>query len=218
MRSCVPCCKRDSSFPRIPLRSTRNAGSMTRRQRALTRYYLDAGAGGLAVGVHTTQFAIRDAGLYEQVLRIAADTAHDWHVGTRPPVLVAGLVGRTDASPRRSRARAAPWLSRRLAEPGGDEGARRGCADRALPRGGPPDPADRLLSAARCRRAAAERCVLDTLCRDRQRRRDQGRALRSLSDARCRARCRVSRAPRTASRSTPATTTTSCSIWSRLSP
>ena len=40
-----------------------------RRQRALTRYYLDAGAGGLAVGVHTTQFAIREAGLYEPVLR-----------------------------------------------------------------------------------------------------------------------------------------------------
>jgi hypothetical protein len=36
-----------------------------RRQRALTRYYLDAGAGGLAVGVHTTQFAIRTAGLFE---------------------------------------------------------------------------------------------------------------------------------------------------------
>ncbi|MEP7057726.1 MAG: hypothetical protein ABI809_08145, partial [Caldimonas sp.] len=36
-----------------------------RRQRALARYYLDAGAGGVAVGVHTTQFAIREAGLYE---------------------------------------------------------------------------------------------------------------------------------------------------------
>ena len=49
-----------------------------RRQRALARYYLDAGAGGLAVGVHTTQFAIREAGLYEPVLRIAAETARDW--------------------------------------------------------------------------------------------------------------------------------------------
>jgi hypothetical protein len=39
-----------------------------RRQRALSRYYIDAGAGGLAVGVHTTQFAIRQAGLYEEVL------------------------------------------------------------------------------------------------------------------------------------------------------
>ena len=38
-----------------------------RRQKALTRYYLDAGAGGLAVGVHTTQFAIRETGLYERV-------------------------------------------------------------------------------------------------------------------------------------------------------
>ena len=44
-----------------------------RRQRALTRYYLAAGAGGLAVGVHTTQFAIRDPaiGLFEPVLTIA---------------------------------------------------------------------------------------------------------------------------------------------------
>ena len=47
-----------------------------RRQRALTRYYIDAGAGGLAVGVHTTQFAIRDVGLYEPVLRIAACIVH----------------------------------------------------------------------------------------------------------------------------------------------
>ena len=46
-----------------------------RRQRALTRYYLDAGAGGLAVGVHTTQFAIRDVGLYRPVLELAVETA-----------------------------------------------------------------------------------------------------------------------------------------------
>src|SRR6185437_7575455 len=64
-----------------------------RRQRALTRYYLDAGAGGLAVGVHATQFAIREAGLYERVLRLAAETAGDW--ATEPPLLVAGLAGRT---------------------------------------------------------------------------------------------------------------------------
>jgi dihydrodipicolinate synthase/N-acetylneuraminate lyase len=64
-----------------------------RRQRALTRYYLDAGAGGVAVGVHATQFAIRDAGLYEPVLRLAAETVADW--AARPTVLVAGLAGRT---------------------------------------------------------------------------------------------------------------------------
>ena len=64
-----------------------------RRQRALTRYYVDAGAGGLAVGVHTTQFAIRQAGLYEPVLELAARTAHEWT--ERPLALVAGLAGRT---------------------------------------------------------------------------------------------------------------------------
>ncbi|HTE98018.1 MAG TPA: dihydrodipicolinate synthase family protein, partial [Bradyrhizobium sp.] len=62
-------------------------------QRALTRYYVDAGAGGLAVGVHTTQFAIRDAGLYRPVLELAAETAAAWT--KRPLALVAGLAGPT---------------------------------------------------------------------------------------------------------------------------
>jgi dihydrodipicolinate synthase/N-acetylneuraminate lyase len=65
-----------------------------RRQRALTRYYLDAGSGGLAVGVHTTQFAIREAGLYEPVLELAAETARVWT--DRPLFLIAGAVGRTE--------------------------------------------------------------------------------------------------------------------------
>jgi len=60
-----------------------------RRQRALTRYYLDAGAGGLAVGVHATQFAIREAGLYEEVLRLALEESKG-----RVP-MIAGLVGKT---------------------------------------------------------------------------------------------------------------------------
>ncbi|MFL4998960.1 MAG: dihydrodipicolinate synthase family protein [Xanthobacteraceae bacterium] len=64
------------------------------RQRALTRYYLDAGAGGLAVGVHTTQFAIRDVGLYEPVLTLAMRSASEW--ADRPPIMIAGLTGRTD--------------------------------------------------------------------------------------------------------------------------
>src|SRR5450432_1586529 len=48
-----------------------------RRQRALTRYYIDAGAGGLAVGVHTTQFAIHEPkrGLLRHVLQVAVDAA-----------------------------------------------------------------------------------------------------------------------------------------------
>ena len=69
-----------------------------RRQRALTRYYIDAGAGGIAVGVHSTQFAIRETGLYEPVLRLAAETAAAW--AKQPPVMIAGLSGRTDQALR----------------------------------------------------------------------------------------------------------------------
>jgi len=73
-----------------------------RRQRAMTRYYLDAGAGGVAVGVHSTQFAIREAGLYEPVLELAMQTARDWAPlgGKRPLFMVAGLAGRTAQATR----------------------------------------------------------------------------------------------------------------------
>ena len=67
-----------------------------RRQRALTRYYLAAGAGGIAVGVHTTQFAIHQPkrGLLAPVLELAAETARQWLPGRRT-VLIAGVIGRT---------------------------------------------------------------------------------------------------------------------------
>src|SRR5215470_6216911 len=62
-------------------------------QRALSRYYIDAGAGGLADGVHATQFRIREAGLYRPVLELAAQTASSW--ARRPLVMIAGATGRT---------------------------------------------------------------------------------------------------------------------------
>lgn len=65
-----------------------------RRQRAVTRYYIDAGAGGVAVGVHTTQFAIRQVGLFEPVLELAAQTVYDWADG--PRILIAGVTGTTE--------------------------------------------------------------------------------------------------------------------------
>jgi hypothetical protein len=69
-----------------------------RRQRAMTRYYLDAGAGGVAVGVHSTQFAIRDVGLYQPVLELAMQTAREWEPlgGRRPLFMIAGLAGGTE--------------------------------------------------------------------------------------------------------------------------
>jgi dihydrodipicolinate synthase/N-acetylneuraminate lyase len=82
-------------IPASPLALTGERRFDERHQRALVRYYLAAGAGGLAVGVHTTQFAIHDSqvGLYEPVLALAAETiaAH----GERSFVRVAGLVGDT---------------------------------------------------------------------------------------------------------------------------
>jgi dihydrodipicolinate synthase/N-acetylneuraminate lyase len=74
-----------------------------RRQRALTRYYVAAGAGGLALGVHTTQFAIRDPGigLFEPVLSLAreemdrADARRD-----EPLIRIGGICGTTDQALR----------------------------------------------------------------------------------------------------------------------
>lgn len=67
-----------------------------RRQRALTRYYLASGAGGVAVGVHTTQFAIRDVGLSRPVLELAAETIGQSEVADQPPFLrIAGVCGKT---------------------------------------------------------------------------------------------------------------------------
>jgi len=85
--------RRGTVIPAHPLALDAKRRFDVRRQRALTRYYLDAGAGGLAVGVHATQFAIRDKGLYEPVLQLAADAAREW--AGRPLVMIAGLAGKT---------------------------------------------------------------------------------------------------------------------------
>jgi dihydrodipicolinate synthase/N-acetylneuraminate lyase len=72
-----------------------------KRQRRLTRYYMSAGAGGVAVGVHTTQFEIRKPAinLYEEVLRLAAEEIANAR-STRPFIKVAGIVGPTDSAAR----------------------------------------------------------------------------------------------------------------------
>jgi hypothetical protein len=85
--------RRGGVIPAHPLALDARRRLDERRQRALARYYIDAGAGGLAVGVHATQFAIREAGLYEPVLRIAMEEARGW--AKRPLVMIAGLSGRT---------------------------------------------------------------------------------------------------------------------------
>ena len=86
--------RRGTAIPAHPLALDAKRRLDPRRQRALTRYYLDAGSGGLAVGVHATQFAIREQGMYEPVLKLAAEEARSWT--KRPVFLVGGLSGKTD--------------------------------------------------------------------------------------------------------------------------
>ena len=96
--------RRGLVIPAHPLALTRGRKLDERRQRALTRYYLAAGAGGVAVGVHTTQFAIRDpkVGLYRPVLELAAETVAESQRGAGI-VRVAGIVGKTAQAVREAR-------------------------------------------------------------------------------------------------------------------
>jgi len=101
--------RRGMVIPAHPLALTRARKLDERRQRALTRYYLDAGAGGIAVGVHTTQFAIRDpkVALYRPVLELAAETASEWEAANRRRVVrVAGVIGPTGQAVREATAAA----------------------------------------------------------------------------------------------------------------
>jgi dihydrodipicolinate synthase/N-acetylneuraminate lyase len=94
-------------IPAMPLALSRSRRWDEKRQRGLVRYYLDAGAGGLAVAVHSTQFAIRDqaVGLFEPVLRLVAETAEHWlrQRPRAPLALIAGICGRTPQAVQEAR-------------------------------------------------------------------------------------------------------------------
>jgi dihydrodipicolinate synthase/N-acetylneuraminate lyase len=87
------------AIPACPLALNSARKLDARRERALVRYYIAAGAGGLAVGVHTTQFAIRDAkvGLFEPVLRIAKE---EMDRASKEFVRVGGICGKTQQAVR----------------------------------------------------------------------------------------------------------------------
>ncbi len=85
-------------IPALPLALTEKRQLDETRQRALMRYYLDAGAGGVAVGVHSTQFEIRlpEHNLFEPVLNIAREEFDRFdQSGTRPIIRIAGIIGKT---------------------------------------------------------------------------------------------------------------------------
>lgn len=83
------------AIPALPLALTAERRWDQRRQHALIRYYLDAGAGGLAVGVHSTQFEIREPqhDLYRPLLALAAAEIDGWNAARRDFVKIAGLCG-----------------------------------------------------------------------------------------------------------------------------
>lgn len=90
-------------IPAHPLAVTPDRQLDERHQQALTRYYCAAGVGGLAVGVHTTQFEIHDpkVGLLAPVLELASETIDDMLLTTpRPFIKVAGVIGRTEQAVR----------------------------------------------------------------------------------------------------------------------
>lgn len=84
-------------IPAHPLALTENRKMDEKRQRALTRYYMKAGAGGVAVGVHTTQFEIRqpEFNLYEPVLKMASEEIQKAKLN-RPFIKIAGICGPTE--------------------------------------------------------------------------------------------------------------------------
>lgn len=96
--------RRGCVIPAHPLALTAARKLDERRQRALTRYYLAAGAGGVAVGVHTTQFEIRkpEVGLYRPVLELAMEELRGKNV-----IAVAGVVGPASQAVREAETAAA---------------------------------------------------------------------------------------------------------------
>src|SRR5712675_2211857 len=90
-------------IPAHPLALNASRRLDERRQRALSRYYVAAGAGGLAIGVHTTQFSIREPriGLFEPVLKLAAEEMDRADRGRPVPLIrIGGICGDTPQAVR----------------------------------------------------------------------------------------------------------------------
>lgn len=93
-------------IPALPLALDKERKLDERRQRALMRYYLNAGAGGVAVAVHTTQFEIRlpEFNLYGPVLQIACEEFDRFTSETGTPIVrIAGVIGKTEQALREAK-------------------------------------------------------------------------------------------------------------------
>ena len=109
-------------IPANPLALNEKREFDEKRQRAIVRYYLDSGVGGLAVAVHTTQFEIRDKkhNLLERVLRVAKDEAEKYEKKTgKVIVMVAGVCGKTEQATEEAKLARAIGYDAVLLSPGG---------------------------------------------------------------------------------------------------
>ena len=91
--------RKGTVIPAQPLALDENRNFSPEYQRALCRYYIDAGVGGIAVGVHSTQFEIRkpEIGLFEPVLKQTSEFIDEWCNKTNRKILkVGGICGRTE--------------------------------------------------------------------------------------------------------------------------
>src|SRR3954468_16945431 len=91
--------QRGSVIPASPLALNANRQLDERRQRALFRYYFAAGSGGIAVGVHMTQFAIRDPkyNLFKPVLQLTREELDRADKNRNEPLVrISGITGKTD--------------------------------------------------------------------------------------------------------------------------
>ena len=178
--------KAGTVIPAHPLALNASRQLDERRQRALTRYYVAAGAGGLAVGVHTTQFAIRDprVGLFEPVLKLAAEEM-DRADRTRsePLVRIGGICGETAQGLREARLLKDLKYSAGLVESRSRETLGRCRASRTLPRSCCHSSRHRLLLAAGRGRPRSVVPILAGVRRNRERRSDQDCTVQPLPDA-----------------------------------
>ena len=85
------------AIPANPTALTKTLRLDEKRQRALSRYYLDAGSGGLAIGVHTSQFEIREKGLYQPVLELGKEELDSFCNKNKKTIFrIAGVLGKTE--------------------------------------------------------------------------------------------------------------------------
>ncbi|WP_422350971.1 dihydrodipicolinate synthase family protein [Flagellimonas sp.] len=84
------------AIPATPTALTNTLKLDEKRQRALLRYYQNAGAGGLAIGVHTSQFEIREAGLYQPILELGKEELDYFDEKSGKTLFrIAGVLGKT---------------------------------------------------------------------------------------------------------------------------